>query len=177
MKLGLKTTGSVPKVKIKTTDGVAKAVPCACCDPCSGELWGPGYDDLPMQLTLAGSCMLGRVSKCRWVSTVCYTEAGQDSTAYVTPGYCPPEYTATGSLKIAQTNVELWYGFDEVNYSGQKVWNLKWDTSNFYGFVYGHPCNGPPWPMFQFYGTKTQSLESPLGVYTGGWNNATITVT
>lgn len=31
MKLGIKTTGSVPKVKIKTTDGVAKAVECACC--------------------------------------------------------------------------------------------------------------------------------------------------
>ncbi len=150
---------------------------------CSGELWGPGYDDLPMQLTLNGGCILGRVDKCRWISSVCVTNAGVDTTAYATPGYCPPEYSGEllEAAKFTQTNVELWYGWDEVNYSGQQLWNLKWDLTNWYAFTGGHPCNGAPFfDMPMFYGTKTQSLESPLGVYTmPSWDgdNRTITVT
>ena len=169
MKLGIKTTDGISKLKLKTADGISKAVPCACCDPCSG-LWGPGYDDLPMQLTMNGSCVLGRVSKCLWVSTVCYTEAGENSTAYVTQGYCPPEYN-----DVAQTNVELWYGWDDQ--TGQQVWNLRWDLTVYYGFTNGHPCTGPPFPMYYFYGTKMQNLESPLGVYTWTEDEYTITVT
>ncbi len=130
MKLGLKTTGSVPKVKIKTSDGVAKAVACACCDPCSGELWGPGYDNLPMQLTLNGGCTLGRISKCEWVASICAVEDGEFDgwySGYYTAGACPLEYYQRDDVWV-ESNVRLFYGFDhwELNETPKPAWTLSW---------------------------------------------------
>ena len=70
MILGIKTTGEVSKLKTKTTDGVVKAVECACCGCNPDALWGPGYDDQPSEIQLFGYT-LQRVSNCRWQLVEC----------------------------------------------------------------------------------------------------------
>jgi len=79
MKLGIKTTGGVAKLKTKTTDGVTKAVECACCKCDPYALWGPGYDDQPSEIQVLGFT-LWRVSSCGWQAATC--------------GNCAPDFEA-----------------------------------------------------------------------------------
>lgn len=72
MKLGIKTTDGVSKLKTKTTDGVTKAVECVCCNPCdSYALWGPGYDTKPETFDVLGHSVC-RSEICEWVLSSCY---------------------------------------------------------------------------------------------------------
>ena len=66
MKLGIKTTGGVSKLKTKTTEGVTKAVECACCKCDPYALWGPGYDTKPSEIQMLGYT-LQRISSCQWM--------------------------------------------------------------------------------------------------------------
>jgi hypothetical protein len=72
MIIGTTTTDGVTKVKTKTTDGVVKAVECACCNTaCDPDaLWGPGYDDQPSEIELFGYT-LSRLNKCKWLTEEC----------------------------------------------------------------------------------------------------------
>ena len=66
MILGIKTTGGVAKLKTKTTDGVTKAVECACCKCNPNALWGPGYDTQPSEIQMLGYT-LQRIGSCQWL--------------------------------------------------------------------------------------------------------------
>ena len=79
MIIGTTTTDGVTKVKTKTTDGVVKAVECACCDCDPDALWGPGYDDQPSEIEVLGFT-LWRVSNCSWQAATC--------------GNCAPDFEA-----------------------------------------------------------------------------------
>ena len=72
MKLGIKTTGEVSKLKTKTTDGVVKAVECACCVDLCDPLapWGPGYDTKPSEIQIYGYT-LKRINACQWQMFQC----------------------------------------------------------------------------------------------------------
>lgn len=160
MKLGLKTTGSVPKVKIKTTDGVAKAVACACCDPCATG----GH---PEYLLVNGTCPVRRVlhnGQCQWIQSICGNEAPPPiyySDVTVVAGHCP----LNNALDI---NIELhWQPVDGLEYG---YWSLGWDITPFYPFVYS-PCVAPPPPPDEiatsfFLGIKIGPFsDGPTGTY------------
>ena len=72
MILGIKTTGGVSKLKTKTTDGVTKAVECACCNICDPDaLWGPGYDTSLDTIQVLNQT-LTRIGSCSWQLVDCY---------------------------------------------------------------------------------------------------------
>jgi hypothetical protein len=79
MKLGIKTTDDIPRLKIKTTDDITKAVECACCKCNPYALWGPGYDEQPSEIQVLGFT-LWRVSSCDWQAATC--------------GNCAPDFEA-----------------------------------------------------------------------------------
>lgn len=85
MKLGIKTTDDIPRLKIKTTDDITKAVECACCVCNPDALWGPGYDDQPSEIQVEGFTFW-RVTKCLWRSTTC--NVPNSPTEFDAP-YCP----------------------------------------------------------------------------------------
>lgn len=98
MIIGTTTTDGVTKVKTKTTDGVVKAVACACCntacDPAA--LWGPGYDDQPGEIELF-DYTLTRFNKCLWKIEQCLCPPGAgEEDAFWFPSCeaseCPDEY-------------------------------------------------------------------------------------
>ena len=87
MKLGIKTTGGVSKLKTKTTDGVTKAVECACCGCNPYALWGPGYDDQPSEIQVLGFT-LWRIGSCGWRAATCGNCGPGDFEAPICPQGC-----------------------------------------------------------------------------------------
>ena len=79
MILGIKNTGGVSKLKTKTTDGVTKAVECACCKCDPYALWGPGYDTKPSEIQIYGYT-LQRVNACQWQLWECLCYDGESDT-------------------------------------------------------------------------------------------------
>lgn len=126
MKLGIKTTGGVSKLKTKTTDGVVKAVECACCDPCGG-LWGPGYDDWPDLLMHEGCGAFGRVSKCVWMRSLCtngLSNPGQNWEnvhGYYVEGQCPAGTEDSDAFGLVRRSPKGGDG-EWLGYPDQELW-------------------------------------------------------
>lgn len=158
MTLGIKTTDGVSRVKVKTADGVTKAVECACCDPCSG-LWGPGYDELPDLIYVSGcGSPLGRVSKCIWQLVACNIEDPPSSVNG--SGSCD------GSFDFFQPYISI----------HSATGTIEWALDGYFFFRSGEFACTPP-DIFGYVGSKSDGLPGPLGTYYNEYSGITVTAT
>ena len=143
MKLGIKTTDGVSKLKTKTADGVTKAVECACC----GTPFG----------LLASATSAGGGQECAM---------GQAVQTY----FIPPPYRLlsgkTYKLRIQFSSGDEFYhvaSFYEANYSSSKSFQLNWQTSQ-------QGTSGNPWTITNSGKTIRFTLEDSEDC--GGSNNS-----
>jgi hypothetical protein len=115
MKLGIKTTGGVSKLKTKTTDGVAKAVECACCVSIPFSLFlenksGSGAAELGYNRLYQGYR-----DKSTYFATATRTDSGNAISStwpeVIESPYPNLVYSTHGSLSGSANAYQPWYNY------------------------------------------------------------------
>jgi len=130
MKLGIKTTDGVSKLKTKITDGVTRAVECACCKCDPYALWGPGYDTKPETVEVLGNTIT-RTGSCRWSLIECVCGTVGESTYIEWMPWCDEQ------RECSQFDFAIYLSGSYLRYNMPDVYGEYIRTGGEHPFPYG----------------------------------------